>query len=128
MHPAEPPRAMSEHFRVRVQESDIRSRRRRCLLDEVTGARPDIEMSPAEVLAITLNNGSHRTSPHRACHEPKDEWVVDGEHERVVAGLSLVRGIVALHIPSLALGSKYAHARFPFLAAPPGKTSHGARE
>jgi hypothetical protein len=56
-------------------------------------------MSASEVLTIALDDRRGGTSPDRTGHEAEHEWVIDGQEEGVVAGLALVRRIVAIHLP-----------------------------
>src|SRR4051794_3442394 len=94
---------MRENRRIGIDQRDLCSQRRRGVLYEVTGARADVEVSSTHMRAVTLDEFRHRALPHRARHEAEDERVVDGEHEAVVARLSLVCGIAPIH-PAL-LGS-----------------------
>ena len=69
------------------------------MLDEVTGAWADIEMPAFKMQAISLDDRRRGAPPDHTSHEAEDERVVDRQKERVVAGLALVRGIVAIHFP-----------------------------
>jgi len=88
--------------RIRVEQGDRCAGRWSGLLDEVAGAGAEVEMSASEMHSISLDHRRDGTAPDRTSHEAEHERVVDREEEGVVAGLALVRGIVAIH---LALGA-----------------------
>jgi hypothetical protein len=65
MHRREPARGAGKHVRVRVEQGDHSPDWRRGLLDEVAGARADVEMSASEVLPIALDDRRGGTPPDR---------------------------------------------------------------
>ena len=84
-------------MRVGVEQGDLGPGRGLGLLDEVAGAGTDVEVSMSEMPTVALNRLRDGTPPHRARHEPEYPRVVYREHERVVAGLALVGGVVSIH-------------------------------
>ena len=67
-------------------------------IEEVAGARADVEVAVPDVLAIPIDEQARPASPHEPRGEPEDERVVHPEDRRRVVALAAIGGIIAVHL------------------------------
>ena len=67
------------------------------LVEEVAGARPDVEMAVADVLPVAVHEPARRAAPDEPGGEAEDERVVQPQDRARVVALPAPGGIVAIH-------------------------------
>src|SRR6185503_9682294 len=95
-----PARDVAEHVGVRVEDGHLAAGRQAGVIDEVAGARSDVEVVRANVPAIHPNPLLGRGAPHVPRDGSQHERVVQSQQELVVIRLAAIRGIVPIHMPS----------------------------
>src|ERR1700694_1199889 len=82
---------------VRVHQYNTRVGRQPGVLEEVAGARSDIEVSPPHAPRVLLYQATRRASPHQWAVDSKYENVVDPEKPGRVVFLTAVGGVRPIH-------------------------------
>ena len=90
---------VSEHVRVRVEDGHPAAGWKARVLDEVPGARSDIEVIRTDVLPVPTDPLLGRAAPDVAGDRPEDERVVEPQQQLVVVALSAICRVVPIHRP-----------------------------
>ena len=75
-------RGMIQDMCIRVEERDWAVLRKAGPFQEVTRARPNVQVPVADVSPVRLNQSEGRTAPHDSGEEAEDDRVVDLEELR----------------------------------------------
>src|ERR1700681_4195341 len=89
---------IGEDIGVRVHQYNTCVGRQTGMLEEIAGARSDIEVSPPHAPRVLLYQATRRASPHQWAVDSKYENVVDPEKPGRVVFLAAVGGVCRLHL------------------------------